>query len=128
MNALDRRSNCGVVRICWRSLVGLSFLLSTIAITSWGDITQILWSLVRVSGSIAIISVWIGVTYEFIECRNRYEWVPIIFAGILSLLLFFIYIFVSDIDSYSIESIRYFTFSALTHGLLLMLPLSRGYS
>lgn len=128
MSSPDRKSNCGVVRIFWRSLVGLAFLLSTISITSWGDITQILWSLVRVSGSIAIISAWIGVTYESIECRYRYEWVPLIFAGILSLLLFFTYIFLSDIDGYSIESIRYFTFSALTHGLLLMLPLSRSYS
>ena len=117
---------CSMVRVTWQLLVGTAFVLSVVSITAWGDIAEDLWLLVRVVGSVALVAAWAGLWYEYTECGACYDGVSLVVSGVLSLLLGLTYVFAGDVDEYSVEPLRYFVFSAFTHGLLLLLPTRRG--
>ncbi len=126
MPARKKHQACSMAKIVWRLLVGAAFFFSVISITAWGGIAEDLWFLVRVVGFVALVATWVGLLYEYIECGAGYDGVLLIVSGALSLLLGLTYVFVDDVNGYSAESLRYFIFSAFTHGLLLLLSSRRG--
>lgn len=127
MPAGKKHQACSMAKIVWRLLVGAAFFSSVISVTASGGIAEDLWFLVRVVGSAALMATWAGLCYEYIECGTAgYDEVLLIVSGALSLLLGLTYVFVDDVNGYSIESLRYFIFSAFIHGLLLLLSSRRG--
>jgi len=126
MSTRKKRPVRSMMSITWRLLVGAAFFLSVISVTAEGSIAEDLWLLVRIVGFVALVTAWAGLWYEYIECSAGYDWVSLVVSGVLSLLLGLTYVFVGDVNGYSIESLRYFVFSAFTHGLLLLLQSGRG--
>jgi len=117
---------CNMVRITFRLFNGAAFFLSVISVTAEGSIAEVLWLLIRIVGSVAIMTAWASLLYEYTECGADYDYVSLVVSGVLSLLLGLTYVFAGDVNGYSVELLRFFVFSAFTHGLLLLLSSRRG--
>jgi hypothetical protein len=113
---------CSLTRSLRQLLAGAALSLSVVSVTAWGSIAEDLWQLLRAVGSLALVAVWAGVGYEHVSCSIAYDRVPLIVGGVPSLLLGLTHTFVGEVDGYSVELLRYFVFSAFTHGMLLLLP------
>jgi len=111
-----------LVEVLWSSAVGVALIISIASITASGSIVEDLWMLTRTVGLVAIVITWIYILYEVAVQGTSYEWIPLLIGFIVSMLLALIYIAVENVETHTIEPLRYFIFSSLTHTLLLLLP------
>jgi hypothetical protein len=111
---------CTIIRLGWKSLVGIALIVSALLAVSGGNIAVSIWLTLRALGLLTLIVAWTGIIYENVkECISKQKPVTLLVAGIFSLLLGISYITVGRIDGWGLDPIRWSLFSSITYLLLL---------
>ena len=116
------REECLLGEIAWKGLNGLAFLVALIGMTAEGTPVHVLVGVLKVTGVIAILLFWAVSLLCVGRGRYPYDVVVSLFAFVASFLLLTTYLRVEVRDEWGVEPLRLFTFSALTHLLIILIP------